>query len=89
MVSSGQNEKPTPTVFDGPIEDGTKNHLLFVQFAVALMPSPGKLAECDYSVMPWKSEHRLYRWLPLAIVKEATIKAIFLTIHGLHAMRDT
>ena len=26
MVSSGQNEKPTTTVFDGPIEDGTKNY---------------------------------------------------------------
>ena len=27
MVSSGQNEKPTTTVFDGPIEDGTKSHV--------------------------------------------------------------
>ena len=26
MVSSGQNEKPTTTVFDGPIEHGTKNY---------------------------------------------------------------
>ena len=31
MVSSGQNEKPTTTVFDGPIEDGTTNYITVVR----------------------------------------------------------